>query len=133
MAKAKKSGMGQLAQQVNWALKNSRGGMGGMAAMMGIPFQQKTGNQWMTIDPRSQSIYPSGTTPPPANRGGGPLADSDGTGDGDPATGGDEAAVDPAKLGKMGKVGGFPQWYIDWFNAQGKYGGVPQVSGLLNG
>ena len=56
--------MSQLAQQVNWALKNSRGGMGVMAAMMGIPFQQKTGGQWMTINPRMQSIYPSGTTPP---------------------------------------------------------------------
>lgn len=59
-----KTGMSQLAQQVNWALKNSRGGMGGMAAMMGVPFQQKTGGQWMTINPRMQSIYPSGTTPP---------------------------------------------------------------------
>ena len=64
MADNKKTGMSQLAQQVNWALKNSRSGMGGMAAMMGIPFQQKTGGQWMTINPRMQSIYPSGTTPP---------------------------------------------------------------------
>lgn len=63
MADKKKTGMSQLAQQVNWALQNSRGGMGGMAAMMGMPFQQKTGNQWMTINPRRQSIYPSGSTP----------------------------------------------------------------------
>ena len=125
MAENKKSGMSQLAQQVNWALKNSRGGMGGMAAMMGVPFQQKTGNQWMTFDPRSQSAYASGTTP---TRGGGGAASTSSN----PTTGGDGPAVDPAALGKLGKVGGFPQWYIDWFNAQGKYGGVPQVSGLLD-
>ena len=124
MAENKKSGMSQLAQQVNWALKNSRGGMGGMAAMMGVPFQQKTGNQWMTFDPRSQSAYASGTTPPPMRA---PATDPNA-----PTTGGDGPAVDPAALGKLGKVGGFPQWYIDWFNAQGKYGGVPQVSGLLD-
>ena len=44
------------------------------------------------------------------------------------------APVDPATLGDLGKLkNAFPQWYIDWFNEQGKYGGVPQVSGLLNG
>ena len=63
MADKPKTGMSQLAQQVNWALKNSRGGIGGMAAMLGVPFQQKRGGNWMTIDPRMQAVYPSGTTP----------------------------------------------------------------------
>ena len=51
-------------KQIKWALQNSGGsGMGGMAAMLGVPFQQKRGNMWMTIDPRMQAVYPSGTTP----------------------------------------------------------------------
>ena len=24
-----------------------------------------------------------------------------------------------------------PQWYADWYNSQGKYGGIPSVPGLL--
>ena len=64
MADKTKTGMSQLAQQIKWAAQNSGGsGMGGMAAMLGVPFQQKRGNMWMTIDPRMQAVYPSGTTP----------------------------------------------------------------------
>lgn len=67
-----------------------------------------------------------------AGRGGhgGHGGGGNGGGGNDPGT---DPGVDPAHLGSLGKVGGFPQWYIDWFNSQGKYGGVPQVSGLLNG
>ena len=52
-------------KQIKWAIKNSGGsGAGGIfGAMSGMPWQQKRGNMWMTIDPRMQAVYPSGTTP----------------------------------------------------------------------
>lgn len=28
-------------------------------------------------------------------------------------------------------IAGMPQWYQDWYNTQGKHGGVPPVEGLL--
>lgn len=59
---------------------------------------------------------------------------SGGGGGGGGGGGNDDPSVDPndpAALGKLGKVGGFPQWYIDWFKSQGVYGGVPPVQGLL--
>ena len=28
-------------------------------------------------------------------------------------------------------IAGMPQWYQDWYNAKGKFGGVPPVQGLL--
>lgn len=68
----KNSPFSGLMKQVDWGMKNSRGGIGGMAAMLGVPFQQKRGGNWMTIDPRSQSVYLSGTTPPNGISGGGP-------------------------------------------------------------
>ena len=51
--------------QIKWALKNAGGsGLGGIfGASTGMPWQQKRGNMWMTIDPRMQAVYPSGTTP----------------------------------------------------------------------
>jgi hypothetical protein len=61
-----------LIKQIDWGMKNSRGGIGGMAAMLGVPFQQKRGGNWMTIDPGRQSVYLSGTTPPNGMGGGGP-------------------------------------------------------------
>jgi len=45
-----------------------------------------------------------------------------GTGGDDPGTGGDGTA-NPA----MARI---PQWWVDWYNSSGKYGG-PQVQGLL--
>jgi hypothetical protein len=68
----KNSPFSGLMKQIDWGMKNSRGGIGGMAAMLGVPFQQKRGGNWMTIDPRSQSVYLSGTTPPNGMGGGGP-------------------------------------------------------------
>ena len=122
MPNNQKSGMSALAQQVNFALKNSRGGMGGMAAMLGVPFQQKTGNQWMTIDPRSQSIYASGTTPYRAAAG-------------QPTTGGELPPVDPTKPaplpGDKFKLNLIPEWWKEWYRTQGQNGGVPPVDGLL--
>ena len=117
-----KTGMSQIAQQVNWALKNSRGGMGGMAAMMGMPFQQKTGGQWMTFDPRRQSMYPSGTTPYRAA--------------GQPTTGGEDPAYDPNNPnsplpGDKFKLNLIPEWWKEWYRTQGQNGGVPRVDGLL--
>ena len=118
-----KTGMSQIAQQVNWALKNSRGGMGGMAAMMGMPFQQKTGGQWMTFDPRRQSMYPSGTTPYR------PTAAT-------PTTGGEDPAYDPNNPnsplpGDKFKLNLIPEWWKEWYRTQGQNGGVPRVDGLL--
>lgn len=115
------NGMRQIADQVNWALKNSRGGMGGMAAMMGMPFQQKTGGQWMTFDPRRQSVYPSGTTPS--------------RGASQPTTGGELPPVDPNKPaplpGDKFKLNLIPEWWKEWYRTQGQNGGVPPVEGLL--
>lgn len=56
-----------------------------------------------------------------------------GNGDGGDNPGGDPNPDpnDPSKLGYLGKAYGFPQWYIDWYNSQGVYGGVPPVQGLL--
>jgi hypothetical protein len=68
----KNSPFSGLMKQVDWGMKNSRGGIGGMAAMLGVPFQQKRGGNWMTIDPGRQSVYLSGTTPPNGMGGGGP-------------------------------------------------------------
>ena len=28
-------------------------------------------------------------------------------------------------------LAGYPQWYKDWWHAQGQYGGVPPVQGIL--
>ncbi len=52
-------------KQIKWALNNAGGsGAGGIfGAMSGMPWQQKRGNLWMTIDPRMRAVYPSGTTP----------------------------------------------------------------------
>jgi hypothetical protein len=52
-------------KQIKWALNNAGGsGAGGIfGAMSGMPWQQKRGNMWMTIDPRMRAVYPSGTTP----------------------------------------------------------------------
>lgn len=68
----KNSPFSGLMKQIDWGMKNSRGGIGGMAAMLGVPFQQKRGGNWMTIDPGRQSVYLSGTTPPNGMGGGGP-------------------------------------------------------------
>ena len=112
MADKTKTGMSQLAQQIKWAAQNSGGsGLAGMAAMMGLPFQQKRGNQWMTIDPRMQSIYASGTTPYRAAN--------------QPKTGGELPPDDPFKNSSIG------DWWKEWYRTQGQYGGVPPVKGLL--
>jgi hypothetical protein len=125
MAGDAKTGLSLLADQVRWAAENSGGsGMAGMAAMMGIPFQQKRGGQWMTIDPRLQAVYASGTTPPaPAAR---PQA---------PATGGPGPTPNDAeakKRAEMAKAGLAP-WWVSWNRDEGQYGGVsPQPRGLLD-
>jgi hypothetical protein len=49
------------------------------------------------------------------NGGGGTGGDGDGGGGG-------------TNTPNFGKI---PQWWIDWYNAKGKYGGVPPVQGLL--
>lgn len=140
--KEKKSGWGQqMMDRAMWASKNSRGrslgSLGPMMAMMGIPWQQRApGGDWMTIDPGQRAIYPRGSVLPPA-------ASSAATSDtaASNATAARAAnngllaaaseAPPPDTLGKLGKVDGFPQWYIDWYKSQGMYGGVPPVEGLL--
>lgn len=42
---------------------------------------------------------------------------------GDSSGGASTAAKNP--------IAGMPQWYQDWYNSQGKFGGVPPVQGLL--
>lgn len=130
--KKKKNWGKQLAERINWGLRNSHGeigGIGGMAAMFGVPYYHRSpGGDWMTYDPRNQAIYPMGATPPRGGGKAGAAGSGDGSGtDGDTGNG----TVNPAELGNLGKAKGFPKWYIDWFNTQGVYGGVPPAQGLL--
>ena len=113
-------------KQIKWALQNSGGsGMGGMAAMMGIPFQQKRGNMWMTIDPQRHSVYPSGTTPyyGPGSAGYG----NGGGGDDTPPTDPNNPPLPADKYPKNM----IPEWWKEWYRTSGQYGGVPPVDGLL--
>lgn len=54
-----------ITDRINWNMQNAGGSaLGGMMGLFGIPWQQKRGGQWMTINPNSQSIYLRGTTNP---------------------------------------------------------------------
>jgi hypothetical protein len=113
-------------KQLKWALQNSGGSGAGsiFGAMTGMPWQQKRGGQWMTIDPRRQSIYPSGTTP--YGRGGAAT----------PTTGGEDPAYDPNDPnsplpGDKFKKNLIPEWWKQWYRTQGQFGGMPPVDGLL--
>lgn len=140
MASTPKSGskgfnLDQMSKRVQYGMDHG-GPMGAMMGFMGLPYLSRGGGSDSAPHGSGpapfQKMWPGGTDP---NMGGGGSGNGqDPTlGGNDPTTGGNGPAVDPAKLGALGKVNGFPQWYIDWYNSQGKYGGVPQVSGLLNG
>ena len=49
-----------------------------------------------------------------------------GSGDGTGGTG-----TGGTGTGSGAGTGGLPQWWLDWYQAQGKHGGVPPVQGLL--
>ena len=92
-------------KQIDWGIRNSRNGFGGMAAMLGVPFQQKRNGDWMTIDPRSKSVYLSGTTPPRGMGGGGPQIE-------DPALPPLDPNGDGSGSGKFAWT--FPQYSQSW-------------------
>ena len=124
--KKKLSWAQQMAKNIKWAARNSGGsGMGVMAAMMGMPMQQKRGNMWMTIDPQRHSVYPSGTTPyyGPGSAGYG----NGGGGDDTPPTDPNNPPLPADKYPKNM----IPEWWKEWYRTQGQYGGVPPVDGLL--
>jgi hypothetical protein len=96
-------------KQIKWALQNSGGsGAGGIfGAMSGMPWQQKRGGNWMTIDPGRQSVYLSGTTPPNGMGGGGPQIEDPALPPFDPN--------DPNGDGSGGKFAWtFPQYSQSW-------------------
>jgi hypothetical protein len=96
-------------KQIKWALQNAGGsGAGGIfGAMSGMPWQQKRGGNWMTIDPGRQSVYLSGTTPPNGMGGGGPQIEDPALPPFDPN--------DPYGDGSGGKFAWtFPQYSQSW-------------------
>ena len=96
-------------KQIKWALQNSGGsGLGGLfGAATGMPWQQKRGGNWMTIDPGRQSVYLSGTTPPNGMGGGGPQIEDPALPPFDPN--------DPNGDGSGGKFAWtFPQYSQSW-------------------
>lgn len=112
----------QLINQIQWGMRNGgNNGMGAIAAFMGMPFQRKQGGQWMTIDPRRQAIYQTGTTPPPMPQQ--KPTDTSGNGTNDP-----NAQTLPGDEFKRNLI---PEYWRQWYLSQGQYGGVPPVQGLL--
>lgn len=128
-AKKKLSPVQQMARNIKWAAKNGGSPMAGIAAILGVPMQQKRRGQWMTVDPMRHAIYPMGTTPYY-----GPGAAGYGSGNGN-GGGGDDTPTDPnapppLPADKYPK-NMIPEWWKDWYRTQGQYGGVPPVDGLL--
>lgn len=62
-----------------------------------------------------------------------PPAPGDGTGTGGTGTGGTGTGTGGTGTGGTGTAnfGNLPPWWVQWYNEQGKYGGVPPVQGLL--
>jgi hypothetical protein len=101
---------------------DSGGGMGAMMAFMGLPWNQKSGGQWNTYDPRNGSSYPMGTNPMGSynNKPAGP------------STGGDGPPLDDEEQKKEDLVkAGLAPWYVDWLNTSGQYGSWKKPPGLL--
>lgn len=122
----------QMARNIKWAAKHGGSPMAGVAAIMGVPMQQKRRGQWMTINPTMHSIYPMGTTPywGPGSSGYGNYGGGGGGGGGD-GGGGDDPNAPPPLPGDKYPKNMIPEWWKDWYRTQGQYGGVPPVEGLL--
>ena len=110
----------QLVDQIGWADRNSGGSaMGAMMGFMGMPFNQKRGGQWMTVDPRNRSVMPMGTVMPTAPK---PQTNPN------PNT--PPQSEDEKKRAAMIAAGLTPE-YVDWYMSNGRFGGVSPVQGIL--
>jgi hypothetical protein len=78
----------------------------------GIPVQTSRGTRSIYEDTFMRNLR-AGRNPLTGLPGGGSGGGSGGGGSGTP------------------NFGNLPAWWVDWYNAQGKHGGVPPVQGLL--
>lgn len=93
--------------------------MGAMMGFMGMPFQNKQGGQWMTVNPATHSTYQTGTTNPVQARPSKP-------------NGNDPNLTDEEKKRAELIKAGMTPWYVDWLQTSGNFGGVPpKTPGLL--
>lgn len=111
----------QLMKQIQFGA-NKGGGMGAQMGMMGLPFFSRSGGAapWLRYDTRTQSVYGPGGV---GGGGGGTTPPNDPNNPSDPN--------DPGFPGDKYKKNLIPDWWRQWYNEQGRYGGLPPVQGLL--
>ena len=92
-----------------------------MSAFYGVPYySRKDGGMTSANEQIFNANVRAGRDPSthmPYGTGGNPAA---------PTTGGELPPATPPN-----QVGYMPAWWQDWYNSQGKFGGVPQVPGIL--
>lgn len=97
---------------------NAPSSLGALAGFMGLPIYSRSQNhQGQVYSPQEYTLKPAGAAP----------AAADGSGNN---PGGDDPA-NPGFPGNAYPKNVIPQWWVDWYNSTGKYGGVPPVQGLL--
>jgi len=98
--------------------KGPNGGLANVFYALGVPVRTQNGTRSVYEDIFMRNLR-AGRNPftgLPSDMGGAPGSGSGGS------TGGGSGTPN---------FGNLPAWWVDWYNAQGKHGGVPPVQGLL--